>query len=75
MGVRSAVPKGAAAKVAAGRRRAASGKHARQRERTTQHKLNRINRDLAKSGRGPLSFLPDGDPYKHPLANTKRMEP
>ena len=62
MGVRSAVPKGAAAKVAAGARRARRGVFTRQSARTAIHKLRRINRDRAKSGKPPLKShkAPDG---------------
>jgi hypothetical protein len=60
--VSSATPKGSAAKVGAGRRRAARGVHKRQAARTAVHKLRRINRDRAKSGKPPktLHTAPDG---------------
>lgn len=55
MGVRSATPKGAAAKVARGSRRRARGALAKQSQRTAINKLRRINRERAKSKQPPLT--------------------
>lgn len=46
----SAAPKGAAAKVSAGRRRNKRGVHDRQRARTERNKIAQIRRELRKGG-------------------------
>lgn len=47
----SATPKGSAAKVSAGRRRAARGAHARQRSRTAANKARRMRWEEVKAKR------------------------
>jgi hypothetical protein len=62
MGVHSAVPKGASAKVSRGSRRRVRSVFTRQAARTAVNKLRRINKDRAKSGKPPLTShkAPDG---------------